>query len=149
MRRRVTQTKVFKLKLDPNEKEDTFPRVLIYHKVQVKNKSLDIFHTHLCFDRIGRQLNIKDAIKYISHFDHNKYTIIIGDFNASPSDRSIKQLLNHKFKNKRFHDLGTITKNNSPTWSVEIQLIDNNWKLKNPQTNRPWKINPTSTLFIT
>lgn len=138
----ILNTTVFKLHLDPRETKDNFPRILSHHKIKYKDEVINILHTHLCFGSTGRKANIKQTFNYVRQRVKGKYTILLGDFQTSPTEPELESLLQLKFNNRQFMDMGNLAKNTKATWPISQKLVKDNWKRKNLGKKLPWKISP-------
>lgn len=91
---------------------ETEPRNLIETEIEINNKTLNIFVTHLAYshkfqDSEIRNLQIDNLLKLLSR----KNTILLGDFNCEINSKEIVALLN-VVKNADFKTP------NAPTWTI-------------------------------
>ncbi len=105
----LSESKVFPVELYNNKGEAYKTRDILYCKGRLYKQDVHIFVNHWPSRREGdlesNQKRIlasrilRQQIDYIKYEEENPYIIILGDFNANPTEKSIKNIIQNDFFN--------------------------------------------------
>lgn len=132
------------LKFDHHDELDNFQRIVSYVNVSAQNKDLYFINSHFSLSTSAQIGNADELLDLCSKFKSDLPIIIALDLNNGP-DSQCYNLINQKFE-----DSWKLINNDKEinTWPVSEEIVDDNWKLKNPHLPRPWQIKPQRMDFI-